>query len=87
MLAYIYYILAKRPSAARGKKFEKINKNFEKKFGIFLAYTPLLATKECPQKCQPNRSSCFAGYRQHIYIQMSCFIIKIVHNILYNLQM
>jgi len=30
---------------------------------------------ECPKKCYPNRSSRLAGYTQHIYMRMSCFII------------
>ena len=30
------------------------------------------------KKFQPNRSSRLAGYMQHIYIRMSCFIIKII---------
>ena len=39
---------------------------FEKKFRILLPLTRG-NTPECPQKCQPNRSSRLAGYTKHIY--------------------
>ena len=36
------------------------------------------------KKFVPNRSSSLAGYRQHIYIRMSCFIIYITILIFYS---
>ena len=56
--------------------------NFRKKkfwtffFWIFLAYITPWPPLSVHKKCQPNRSSRLAGYRQHIYIRMSCLIYK-----------
>ena len=51
-------MVAKMPGVARGKK----------NVGIFFSLYHPPATHECPKKCQPNRSSRLAGYREHIYI-------------------
>ena len=43
-------------------------KNFEKKnFGFFLACFSLRPPMSVHKKCQPNRSSHSAGYKEHIY--------------------
>ena len=44
---------------------KKMEKNFLKKN----------LKKSVHKKFQPNQSSLLAGYTQHIYIRMSCFII------------
>ena len=72
-----------------GKKVEKNFQIFSLSkidfFFDFLAYNnprpPMCAHK----KNQPNRSYRLAGYRQHIYIQMSCIIIIYECLLLYRL--
>ena len=60
------------------KKIEKQflkNNNLKIKFQTFLAYNTPWPPMSAHKKIQPNRSSRLAGYTQHIYIRMSCFII------------
>ena len=59
-----YSTLAEGPGVARGKKNLKCFENF---FWIFLAYVTTRPSLSVHKKCQPNRSSRLASYREHIY--------------------
>ena len=61
---------AEGPGVARG-----FFKNIFLKISIFLAYDTPRPPVSIHTKCQPNRCRRLAGYTQHIYIRMSCFIM------------
>ena len=73
-----YEILAEGPGVARGKiKFEKKmvgKKILKKKLKFFLAYNTPRPSMSVHKKIQPNRSSCLAGYREHVYIY-ECLVL------------
>ena len=66
----LYILLAEGPGFALGKK-----KTLKKEKFDFLVYVTPRQPMSVHKKCQSIRSSRLAGYTQHIYIRMSCFII------------
>ena len=74
--AFSSSILAKLGSdIARGKKIEKNwKKIINSKKNRFLVYQHPRLSMSVHKKCQPNRSSRLAGYRQHIYTNVLFYV-------------
>ena len=70
---HIYVRLGEGPGVNREKKLKK---NIFKKISFFIAFNTPRPPLSVQKKFQPNRSSRLAGYWQHIFIRMSCLIIK-----------
>ena len=76
IILIIIIITSWRPGVARGKK------HFFLKINFFLAYNTLQPPMSVHTKIQPNRSSCLAGYAQHIYdMNVVFYYIYIIINV------
>ena len=74
LISIILYKL-KGPALPVEKKIFKKKNLKQKNFEFFLAYVKPRPPLSVHKKNQPILSSRLAGYRQHIYLRMSCFII------------